>query len=104
SRLSEGFGVSYSHRGMDFSLPLSRPQHDPEGFYYREDSQHYQPQETIELTTDLWRHGREPERFTVYIDTDGEYPASGAVIMRIHAANLTDSVAVTVPVNIQAIE
>ena len=104
SRLSEGFSPSHLHRGMDLSLPLSRAQHDPEGFYYREDSQHYRPQKTIELTTDLWRHGREPESFTVYLDTDGEYPASGTVLLRIHAANLTDSVDLRVPVKIEAIE
>ncbi|MBI4920152.1 MAG: hypothetical protein HY834_00245 [Devosia nanyangense] len=80
------------------------PEHDPEAFYYREDSRVFYPVEALELVADLWRHGREEQSFHAHFSLEREPPVSGAVRLRIHAKNLTDHVELIVPVEIQVLD
>ena len=81
----------------DISSRFPKPR-DPDAFYCKggwPDT----PQELVELTCENWRHNISPESFDfeVYRATTGD--VSAALKFEVHAENLTDPVAVTVPVS-----
>lgn len=79
-------------------IPRSQKR-DPEGFYYKGGKREF-PEATIKLECMLWRHGIEPMFFEAEIDLDDIRNTSGAVIVRVHAANLTEHASVRIPVTI----
>jgi hypothetical protein len=105
-------GFSHPFSGMEFlntnSLdimsPLRRPTPiDPNGFYYKPERPSL-PVERYSLECKQWRHAVEPEWFKtrIHFPLDRD-KISGALECRVHAANLSDSLSITVPVRIQII-
>lgn len=76
---------------------------DPNGFYYKPDRPSF-PGEEFSLECRQWRHGVEPELFSVQIHVDaGTKDISGAVECYIHAGNLSQTTEGLFPVRIRVL-
>jgi hypothetical protein len=103
-KIHSGFGLATASTVMSENLlrGLSPPEpDDPNGFYYKPNRPRF-PSEQFSLECQQWRHGIEPHQFVGQIQFD-EVAASisGAIECRIHAENLSQSAAKTVPVRIR---
>ena len=76
-------------------LPKGRDAH---AFYWRTGREG--PVDRMELECASWRHKREPERFRFKVNGSDASPIRGAVIATLSAANVSEPVAVTLPVRI----
>ena len=97
--LARGTDHILNHPMLD--APLSQaPSHDPNAFYYKSDRPSL-PQSLFCLTCDQWRHddGVEPFRCEIHVPTNQEN-AEGALVCRIHAANLSKPVSKLIPIRI----
>jgi hypothetical protein len=89
-------------RAKNLLRGLSQPEpHDPNRFYYKPKRPCF-PSEQFSLECQQWRHGIEPHQFVGQIHFDEVAESiSGAIECRIHAENLSQSAAKTVPVRIR---
>ena len=79
---------------------LRSPNHDPNAFYWRR-GRPSGPSAEFQFECHQWRHGLEPQLFDGEISFDDELDeVKGALECRIHAENLSDVVALTVPVKL----
>lgn len=109
---SDIFGLINAMRRSDFGLSHSlatdsarfRPPapREAEWFYYKPGPL-YAAAASISLSCDLWRHGVKAEEFHAEIEPGEEGGNKGAVEFRIHAANLTDTVSLKVPVEFRPV-
>ncbi|MER9338758.1 hypothetical protein NKJ06_33355 [Mesorhizobium sp. M0293] len=98
-RHMRGFGLwDNLHPAVPSALSFMPKEHDAEGFYYKTGSSG----SGLSLSCDLWRHGQGSEGFDAFIEPHSLKEASGAVELRIHASNLTDTVSLKIPVEIRS--
>ena len=77
-----------------FALP------DPNAFYYKPERPS-SPRSSFSLSSDQWRHGNGEEPFGVQIPVPADRDKiKGALVLRIQAANLSDSASKRIPVRI----
>ena len=106
NRLGRAFS-GLAHSGPEFrNTPLAYPSpirphsRDPNAFYYKP-ARPATPQDSFALECAQWRHDDEAEPFIgeIHVPTD-EDEASGLLVCRIQAANLSNSVSSRIPVRI----
>ena len=73
--------------------------HDRNAFYYK-DSRPSDPQKSLSLECDQWRHGEDVEKFDMDVVCEGQGATHGAVVCRIEASNLSQIVTALIPVRI----
>ena len=79
--------------------PILPESHDRNAFYYK-DSRPSDPQKSFSLECDQWRHGEDVEKFDMDVVCEGQGATHGAVVCRIEASNLSQSVTALIPVRI----
>lgn len=102
SALAGGAHLDTAIRDRLYDIPIMRPvpvvRHDSEAIYYED----WPPDVAVArgaLTCDLFRHRREEELFACEVVFPEEGNVGGAVLCKVEAENLTEPVALRVPVS-----
>ncbi|WWW36734.1 PIN domain-containing protein [Stenotrophomonas rhizophila] len=83
--------------------PVFQPTRDSDAFYWRSGRRPMFPLPSTELTCQQWRHRSIPESFEFEVVwLGGVESRKGAIHVEIHAANLTDPVTKTIPIQVTA--
>ena len=106
TRQMRQLGMLGASPGLNRTLALMsrspRPR-DPEAFYYKGGSGRV-ADTGLRLECNLWRHGVAAEKFSGEVELQQMTDTQGSLEFRVHAANLSDTVGINVPIRVRVVE